>query len=112
MITRVLGRIKKRDEGQEALGDFTTTREVIPITLLAIGIGIFSAFVALALLRLIGIFTNLFFYQRWGTAMVSPSGNRLGWLEVIVPMSGGLIIGIMARYGSVRLIVLLIVVYL
>ena len=55
-LARVVGRIKKHDDGQEALGDFTTTHEVIPITLLAIGIGIFSAFVALALLRLIGIF--------------------------------------------------------
>ena len=102
-LARVVGRIKKHDEGQEALGDFTTTHEVIPITLLAIGIGIFSAFVALALLRLIGIFTNLFFYQRWGTAMVSPAGNHLGWLEVFIPMAGGLIVGLMARYGSERI---------
>jgi len=102
-VARVPDRIKNHPEGQVAQGDFTTTREVIPVTLLATGIGIFSAFVALALLRLIGIFTNLFFYQRWGTAMVSPAGNRLGWPEVIVPMLGGLIIGIMARYGSERI---------
>jgi CIC family chloride channel protein len=102
VVARVLGR-KKHSEAQEQLGDFTTTHEVIPITLLAIGIGIFSAFVALALLRLIGIFTNLFFYQRWGTAMVSPAGNHLGWLEVFVPMVGGLIVGLMARYGSERI---------
>ncbi len=102
-VARVPDRIKNHTGGQVALGDFTTTREVIPVTLLATGIGIFSAFVALALLRLIGIFTNLFFYQRWGTAMVSLAGNRLGWLEVIVPMLGGLIIGIMARYGSERI---------
>ena len=85
------------------LGDFTTTWNVIPITLLATGIGIFSAFVALALLRLIGIFTNLFFFQRWGTALVSPAGNHLGWLEIFVPMIGGLVIGFMARYGSERI---------
>jgi len=91
------------DDGLEALGDFTTTREVIPIALLAIGIGIFSTFVALALLRLIGIFSNLFFYQRWGTAMVSPSGNHIGRLQVFVPMVGGLIVGLMARYGSERI---------
>jgi H+/Cl- antiporter ClcA len=95
----LLGRNKHR-EGAEQLGDFTTTRDVIPITLLAIGIGIFSAFVALALLRLIGLFTNLFFYQRWSTALVSPAGNHLGWLEVLVPMIGGLLVGLMARYGS------------
>lgn len=98
----VMGRNQHRDEAQE-LGDFTTTREVIPITLLAICIGIFSAFVALALLRLIGLFTNLFFFQRWSTALVSPAGNHLGWLGVFVPMAGGLIVGLMARYGSERI---------
>ena len=76
---------------------------MVPITLLAAFIGIFSAFVALALLRLIGLFTNLFFFQRWSTALVSPAGNQLGWLEVLVPMIGGLIIGFMARYGSERI---------
>ena len=101
-IARLLGRDRHHDSHEE-LGDFTTTSEVIPISLLAIAIGIFSAFVALALLRLIGIFTNLFFYQRWGTTMVSPSGNHLGWLEVFVPMVGGLIVGLMARYGSERI---------
>ena len=60
------------------LGDFTTTPRVIPISLLAIGIGVLSAFVALVLLRLIGLFTNLFFFQRWSTALVSPAGNHLG----------------------------------
>ena len=87
----------------QKLGDFTMTLEVFPIAGLAIGIGIFSAFVALALLRLIGIFTNLFFYQRWGTALVSPAGNHLGWWEILVPMIGGLIVGIMARYGSEKI---------
>jgi chloride channel protein, CIC family len=101
-IARLVGRDKAAD-GPEQLGDFTTTRDVIPITLLAIGIGIFSAFVALALLRLIGLFTNLFFFQRWSTSLVSPAGNHLGWLEVLVPMIGGLIVGIMARYGSERI---------
>lgn len=93
----------RRTERSERLGDFTTTWQVIPITLLATVIGVFSAFVALALLRLIGLFTNLFFFQRVSTTLVSPAGNKLGWLEVFVPMIGGLIIGFMARYGSERI---------
>jgi len=55
------------------------------------------------LLRLIGLFTNLFFYQRWGTALVSPAGNRLGAWEILVPVIGALIVGMMARYGSERI---------
>jgi hypothetical protein len=45
----------------DKLGDFTTTPCVASIALLAAAIGALSAFVALALLRLIGLFTNLFF---------------------------------------------------
>ena len=74
------------------------------MSLLAVGIGVVSAFVALALLRLIGLFTNLFFFQRWGTDLVSPAGQpsrRAG--RSLVPVIGALIIGLMARYGSERI---------
>ena len=85
------------------LGDFTTTQRVISLSLLATAIGVLSAFVALALLRLIGLFTNLFFFQRWDTALVSPVDNTLGPFVVLVPVVGALIIGFMARYGSERI---------
>ena len=89
--------------GLGKLGDFTCTPRVISISALAIFIGFVSAFVALALLRLIGLFTNLFFFGRWSTALVSPAGNHLGWFEILVPVAGALIIGVMARYGSERI---------
>ncbi|HEY5068257.1 MAG TPA: chloride channel protein, partial [Candidatus Acidoferrum sp.] len=87
----------------ETLGDFTTTRRVIPISALAMVIGLLCAFVALALLRLIGLFTNLFYFGRWNTSLVSPAGNHLGIFSVLVPVAGALIIGVMARYGSERI---------
>src|SRR5437867_12325013 len=67
------------------------------------GIGALCAFVALALLRLIGLFTNLFYFGRWGSSMVSPVGNHLGVYSILVPIAGALIIGVMARYGSERI---------
>jgi chloride channel protein, CIC family len=70
---------------------------------MALVIGILSAFVALALLKLIGLFTNLFFFHRWDTALISPTGHHLGIFVVLVPIVGGLIIGLMARYGSERI---------
>ncbi len=85
------------------LGDFTATWHVVPISLAAVAIGLLSACVALALLRLIGLFTNLFFFQRWDFALVSPAGNRLGAVEILVPVAGALIVGFMARYGSDRI---------
>jgi chloride channel protein, CIC family len=91
------------EESPSELGDFTTTWRVIPISLIAIGVGALSAFVALALLRLIGLFTNLFFYQRWSSAFVSPATHHLGPIVILVPVAGALIIGVMARYGSERI---------
>ncbi len=58
---------------------------MIPISLLAIAIGLISTVVAWALLRLIGLFTNLFYYHRWNTALVSPAGNPLGVWAILVP---------------------------
>ena len=86
-----------------ALGDFTATTRLLPISGLALVIGVVAAFVALALLRLIGLFTNLFYFGRWSAALVSPSGNHLGIFAVVVPVGGALIIGLMARYGSERI---------
>jgi H+/Cl- antiporter ClcA len=85
------------------LADFTTTPEVIPVALLAVAIGVASAFVALALARLIGLFTNVFFFQRWSAALISPAGHHLGLWVVVVPILGALVIGLMARYGSERI---------
>ncbi len=93
----------KHSPSWEVLGDFTTTMRVLPISGLAIVIGVLAAFVALALLRLIGLFTNLFYFGRWSTALVSPAGNHLGLFSVLIPIGGALIIGVMARYGSERI---------
>src|SRR5262249_59174193 len=89
--------------GAGRLGDFTATWRLIPMSLAAIVIGLLSAYVALALLKLIGLFTNLFFFQRWDFTLVSPVGNQLGLFLVFVPVLGALIIGLMARYGSERI---------
>ena len=87
----------------EELGDFSTTLRVLPISALAVVIGVICAFVALVLLRLIGFFSNLFYFGHLGTALISPAGNHLGWYSVFVPIGGAFIIGIMARYGSERI---------
>jgi len=87
----------------QKLGDFTVTPRVLSVSALAIIVGIISAFVASALLNLIDLFTNIFFYQRWSFALVRPAGNHLGVFVILVPVVGALIVGFMARYGSERI---------
>lgn len=94
---------KHRKKHSQELGDFTTTVQVIPISLLAIVIGFMAAYVAWFLLKLIGLFTNIFYYQRTDTALSSPAGNHLGMFAILVPVIGSLIVGVMARHGSERI---------
>jgi len=85
------------------LGDFTAGPRMVPLSLLAVVIGVLSAYVALALLKLIGFFTNVFFFHRLSTAFSSPSAHTLGPVVVLVPVAGALLVGLMARYGSERI---------
>ena len=75
------------------LGDFTVTKRIVPISGLAVAIGVACAWVALALLRLIGLFTNIFYYQRWSFEFSSPAHHHLGYWALLVPIIRGLIVG-------------------
>ena len=89
---------KRRD-----LRDFTTDARLLPMTAMALVIGAMSACLAYVLVWLIGSITNLVYYHRLSSTLVSPAANTLGWWAVLVPMVGGLVVGLMARYGSERI---------
>jgi chloride channel protein, CIC family len=91
------------EHGEDRLADFTRDRRLLILSTLAVGIGAISAFTAYALVWLIGVITNLAFYQRFSPACTSPAGHHLGPLVILVPTIGGLIIGLMARFGSEKI---------
>lgn len=83
------------------LGDYWIDGRIMLTSALALVIGAAAAVVADALLKLIGLITNLVFYQRVATNLVAPGvGDHAWWLIVSAPIVGGLIVGLMARYGS------------
>jgi CIC family chloride channel protein len=84
-------------------GDFTAEFRLVGISAIAVVIGAVCAVVALVLIRMIELFTNLFYFQEWSFHLNLPASSTLGWLAVFVPVVGGLIIGLMARYGSERI---------
>jgi len=75
-------------------------RRVVYISLLSIVVAGGAGLVAQALTRLIGLITNISFYGRFSTAFTSPAYNHLGLWVIGVPVVGGIIVGLMARYGS------------
>jgi CIC family chloride channel protein len=93
----------KPHQQRDELADFSTDRRVLLLSGLAVGIGMAAALVAYALVWLIAVITNLAYYQRFSSQFVSPAGNQLGGWAVLVPVIGGLVIGLMARYGSEKI---------
>jgi H+/Cl- antiporter ClcA/CBS domain-containing protein len=84
-------------------GDFTATPRLIVVCLISVVIGVLCALISAALTALIAFFTNLFFYGRISLVFRSPALHGLGAWVVWVPAVGGLLIGLMARYGSERI---------
>jgi H+/Cl- antiporter ClcA len=72
----------------------------LAITSVAVVIGLAAGIIAKVLLALIGLITNLSFFGRVSTAFSSPAGNHLGLWVLVIPVIGGVIVGLMARYGS------------
>ncbi|HET9603165.1 MAG TPA: chloride channel protein [Gemmatimonadales bacterium] len=67
---------------------------------LAVLVGFSGAAAAEILLRLINLATNFFFFHRFSIGEASPADNHVGLLVLLIPVFGGIIVGIMARYGS------------
>jgi CIC family chloride channel protein len=75
-------------------------RRLLVMCALAIIVAFGAALAAQILTGLIGFVTNLAFFGRLSTDFVSPASNRLGPAVIFVPVIGGLVVGIMARFGS------------
>jgi len=109
MRSRVRPRVKgatltTSDRALHRLGDFRVGPRLFSITALAVPVGALSAGVAWLLLRLIGLITNAVFYHRLGTALVAPDASHHNPLLVVAaPVVGGLVIGILARFGSEKI---------
>jgi H+/Cl- antiporter ClcA/CBS domain-containing protein len=85
--------------GMEA-GSAPVDSRVVVLSGIAMLIALASGFVAQGLTALIGLFTNVAFYGRFSGEFVSPWEHQLGAWVIAVPVLGGIVIGLMARFGS------------
>jgi hypothetical protein len=88
---------------EHPLGDFTLTLAAARLVPLAVVVGGLSALVALLLLDMIGLVTNLAYYGRLSASLVQPSFDRFGAFAVAIPVVGGGLVGLMAYFGSERI---------
>ncbi|RZT42949.1 chloride channel protein [Cupriavidus agavae] len=80
--------------------DYASNGRLPMLAGVALLIGAISTGAAFVLVNLIRFFTNLFFFQTLSFAERSPAHHTLGAWVVLVPALGGLVVGLMARYGS------------
>lgn len=83
-------------EGKKELVD----KRVFYLSIQAVVNAVFIGFIAKILVLLINFITNISFYGRFSAAEAIPANNHLGLFVMALPVIGGLIVGIMARYGS------------
>jgi chloride channel protein, CIC family len=85
------------------LGDFTTDRRVLMLIAMAVFVGSCSALAAWVLLHAIALTTNLVWLQRFSAQNLSLAGLKPSLWMVLAPALGGLVIGLMARFGSEKI---------
>ncbi len=75
-------------------------KRLLIISSIAFYIAILVSFIAKLLVNLIDLFTNISFYGKFSFVHTGPATNTLGLVVIIIPAIGGLIVGLMALYGS------------
>lgn len=84
-------------------GDFTTDKRVLLLIAMALVVGTGGAFAAWVLIKLIALVSNAVWLFKISTEPLSFSTvARSPWM-VAAPVVGGLVIGLMARYGSEKI---------
>jgi CIC family chloride channel protein len=73
------------------------------VSVIAAAIGCLSGLIAFALYDLIGLFTNISFYHQWSFHFRSPLQTSLGPWAILIPVVGGLLIGLIAKFGSEKI---------
>ncbi|HET7324716.1 MAG TPA: chloride channel protein, partial [Halococcus sp.] len=66
-------------------------------------IGVLAGIIAFLIYRLIGFLVNIFFYRRISAEFITPPNTGLPIWIPLVPAFGGLVVGLMAKYGSPRI---------
>lgn len=93
-LTPILAKEKVQPKREES------KRRILTISSLSFLIACATCIIAKFLVLLIDVCTNLAFYGRFSVSHASPADNLLGWWVIFVPAVGGVIVGLMAFYGS------------
>ncbi len=89
-----------RSGGNHPLGDHSVDSRMPLLAVMATVVGAGGALGAWALVKLIAVATNLFWFTRLSADTVSITDASVGLMVIAIPVIGSLIVGLMARFGS------------
>jgi len=75
-------------------------KRLLQISLLSVLVAVAISIIAKVLISLINLVTNISFYGSFSLGFNSPAYNNLGLWVILIPAIGGILVGIMALYGS------------
>jgi CIC family chloride channel protein len=75
-------------------------KRLFQIAVFAVLIAVAISFIANVLVYLINLFSNIAFHGTFSVEYISPATNELGLFVMLVPVIGGILVGLMALYGS------------
>jgi H+/Cl- antiporter ClcA len=90
-------------EPEDELRDFSADWHLLKLASMAVVVGTAGAAAAWALTKLINLVTNVAYFGRLSTETALVAHHSLGAWSVLVPVTGCLVIGLMARFGSEKI---------
>lgn len=91
--------IDQEEEGAQKIMTQHKSR-IFFISVYAFLVAVAISFISRLLVLLINLTTQLFFYGKFSTIAALPGDNSLGLFVIGIPVIGGVIVGMMALYGS------------
>lgn len=84
--------------------DFSTDpKRLVLLVAYAAVLGVVVAFLAKVLLVLIGFITHVAYFGSFGTKLIPPDPHHFGPIAILIPVVGGLLVGLIARFGSEKI---------
>src|ERR1700743_1443656 len=103
-MRQTIDKVRAATRHRNKLGDFTADRRVLLLVSMALVVGSGGAVAAWILLKLIALVTNLVWFGQLSVKNIPLAQTVRGtWWMVLAPAVGGLIIGLMARFGSEKI---------
>jgi H+/Cl- antiporter ClcA len=92
--------LSTNEHKDDTIKSYFLKKRLIQVSFLSVAVAVLVSIVAKALIYLINLVTNISFFGTFNFDFHSPAENHLGLWVIVIPVIGGVLVGLMALYGS------------